>query len=78
MGTGGSFCPTGGPMGTVFHFPPASYIIRNFGKPIALLVTCLHTVFCLAYSPTLKMEARYSSEASADFQRTRRRYIPAN
>jgi hypothetical protein len=34
MGSGGSFCPTGEPTGTHFHFPSVSYIIRNFGKPI--------------------------------------------
>jgi hypothetical protein len=33
-------------------------------------------VSCLAYSSTLKMEARCSSETSVDFQRTTRRYIP--
>jgi hypothetical protein len=32
-------------------------------------------VSCLAYSSTLKMEATCSSETSADFQRTTRRYI---
>jgi hypothetical protein len=32
----------------------------------------------LAYSSTLKMEAIYSSEASVNFQRTTRRYIPEN
>jgi hypothetical protein len=31
---------------------------------------------CSAYSSTLKMEAMCSSETSADFQRTTRRYIP--
>jgi hypothetical protein len=31
---------------------------------------------CSAYSSTLKMEAICSSETSADFQRTTRRYIP--
>jgi hypothetical protein len=33
-------------------------------------------VSCSAYFPTLKMEAICSSETSADFQRTTRRYIP--
>jgi hypothetical protein len=33
-------------------------------------------VSCLAYSSTLKMDAKYSSETSAGFQRTIRRYIP--
>jgi hypothetical protein len=33
-------------------------------------------VSCLTYSPTLKMEATFSSKTSVDFQRTTRRYIP--
>jgi hypothetical protein len=33
-------------------------------------------VSCLAYSSTLKMEAKCSSEESADFQQTTRHYIP--
>jgi hypothetical protein len=33
-------------------------------------------VYCLVYSSTLKMEATCSSETSADFQRSTRRYIP--
>jgi hypothetical protein len=41
---------------------------------------CLPPVFtlvsCLAYSSTLKMEAKCSSETSVEFQRTTRRYIP--
>jgi hypothetical protein len=32
---------------SVFLFPPASYIIRNFCKPIVLLVTCFHADFLL-------------------------------
>jgi hypothetical protein len=31
----------------LFHFPPVFYIIRNFGKRIALLATCSHTGFFL-------------------------------
>jgi hypothetical protein len=31
----------------VFYFPPASYTIRNFGKPIALLATRFHVGFLL-------------------------------
>jgi hypothetical protein len=50
-----------------------SYIIRNFGKPTALLATCFTQVSCLANSLTLNMEATCSSEMSTDFQR---RYIP--
>jgi hypothetical protein len=33
-------------------------------------------VSCLAYSSTLKMEAKCSSEVSVDFRRTTRRYTP--
>jgi hypothetical protein len=36
----------------------------------------LYVESCLAYSLTLKTEAMCSSETSADFQRTTRRYIP--
>jgi hypothetical protein len=35
-----------------------------------------HTVSCLAYSSTLKMEATYSFEMSVDFQWTTLHYIP--
>jgi hypothetical protein len=28
-------------------FPPVSYVIRNFGKPIAVLSTCFHAGFLL-------------------------------
>jgi hypothetical protein len=62
----------------LFHFPPVSYIIPNFGKPIALLVTCFTLVSCLAYSSTLKMEVTCFSETSVDFQRTTQLYIPEN
>jgi hypothetical protein len=31
----------------VFHFPPVSYVFRNFCKPIVLLVTCFHAGFLL-------------------------------
>jgi hypothetical protein len=34
------------------------------------------TVFCLAYSSTLKIEVMCSSETSVDFQRSKRRYVP--
>jgi hypothetical protein len=37
---------------------------------------CFELIFCLAYSSTMKMEATSSSETSADFQQTARRYIP--
>jgi hypothetical protein len=42
-----------------------------------LLAACFSLVPCLAYSSTLKM-AVYSSEASLDFYRPTRRYIPAD
>jgi hypothetical protein len=42
----------------------------------ALLATWAHAGFCSAYYSTLKMEATWSSETSADFQRTTRRYVP--
>jgi hypothetical protein len=45
-------------------------------KNVALLVTCFTVVSCLAYSSTLKTEARCSSETSYDFQRTARHCIP--
>jgi hypothetical protein len=50
----------------LFHFPPASYTIRNF-EPADYS----------AYS-TVKMATTYSSETSVDFQRTTRRYISEN
>jgi hypothetical protein len=43
-------------------FPPVSYIIRNFGKPIALLDTCFTLVSCFVFYSPLKMEAICSSE----------------
>lgn len=33
-------------------------------------------VSCMGYSPTLKMEATYSSETSVDFQQATWYYIP--
>jgi hypothetical protein len=38
--------------------------------------TCFTLVSCLAYSSTVKMEAKCSSETSVDIQRTTRCYIP--
>jgi hypothetical protein len=38
-----------------------------------MLTACFTLVSCLAYSPTLKKEAIYSSETSADFQWTTQR-----
>jgi hypothetical protein len=35
-------------------------------------------ISCLVYPSTMKMEAACFSEMSADFQRTTRRYIPAD
>jgi hypothetical protein len=43
-------------------FPSVSNIVRYLGKPIALLATRFTNVFCLAYFPTLKMEATISCE----------------
>jgi hypothetical protein len=37
---------------------------------------CFTLVSCLIYYSTLKMEATYSAETSADFQRTTLRYNP--
>jgi hypothetical protein len=34
-------------MRTYFHFPPVSYITRNFGKPIPLLANSFHAGFLL-------------------------------
>jgi hypothetical protein len=42
---------------------------------MAVLVTCLMLVSCVAYSSNLKMEATCPSEKSVDFQQTTRRYI---
>jgi hypothetical protein len=42
----------------------------------ALFATCFTLVLCLAYSSTMKMAITCTSETSADFQRTARRYIP--
>jgi hypothetical protein len=47
---------------------------RNISQ--AELATCFKLVSFLAYSSTLKMEAKGSSEMSVDFQRTTRRYTP--
>jgi hypothetical protein len=46
MGTGGSFCPTGEPMGTDLQ-SHISCIIRTSGKPISLLANCFHAGFLL-------------------------------
>jgi hypothetical protein len=51
LGTDGSFCPTGEPIGSDLQpsIPPpsVSYIIRNIGKPIAILITCVRAGFLL-------------------------------
>jgi hypothetical protein len=50
MGTCVLFCPKEEPTGTDFVpsiSPLLPYIIRNFGKPIALLATCFHAGFLL-------------------------------
>jgi hypothetical protein len=51
-------------------------MIRNFGKPIALLSTCFTLVPSLSYSSTLKMETTCSSGTSVNFQRSALRGIP--
>jgi hypothetical protein len=38
--------------------------------------TCFTLVSCFAFSSNLMIEAKFSSEASVDFQRTIRRYMP--
>jgi hypothetical protein len=45
-------------------------------QPTLCLPPAFTLVSCLAYSSTLKMEAKCSSETSVDFQRTTRHYIP--
>jgi hypothetical protein len=50
-----------------------------FGKQARMLVTCIQVRFLLGLLfENLKMEATYSSEASAGFQRTALRYIQDN
>jgi hypothetical protein len=49
---------------------------RNSTKCLLEIRTCFKLVSCLAYSSTLKTEATFSSETSADFQWTSWRYIP--
>jgi hypothetical protein len=63
---------------TLLHFPSVFYIVRYFGKSIAVLATRFKMISCLAYFSTLKMEATCSCETSVNFQRTTRRYIPEN
>jgi hypothetical protein len=46
------------------------------GELFLCLPSAFTLVFCSAYSSTLKMEGMCSSETSADFKRTTRRYIP--
>jgi hypothetical protein len=55
---------------------------KTIMKQLASLLPCRHSVFyllhagCLAYSPTLKMEATCSPGTSVAFQRITWRYIP--
>jgi hypothetical protein len=49
--------------------------VRNIMQTKVLLATCCMLVSYLAYSVTLKMEVKYSSETSVDFQRTTQHYI---
>jgi hypothetical protein len=79
MGTGGSFYPTGEPMGTdVLSSISLLFPIKSEISEIRLI--CLPPAFTLvsflAHYLTLKMEAICSSETSDDFQQTTRRYIP--
>jgi hypothetical protein len=53
--------------GTCFHLET---------KQGTSLLPAFTLVSCLAYSSILKMDATCSSEASVEFQRTTRRYIP--
>jgi hypothetical protein len=41
----------------------------------SLLANCFMLVSCMAYSSTLKMETRCSSETSSDFHLTAERYV---
>jgi hypothetical protein len=66
-----------GNWGSLFHFPPASYIIRISSQLIIRLAPAFTLLPCSPYS-TLKMEAVFSSETSVDFQQTRRPYIIEN
>jgi hypothetical protein len=50
-------------------------VMKSFIFCLALFATCARLVSCLAYSFSMKLEARCSSETSADFQRTTWRYI---
>jgi hypothetical protein len=45
-------------------------------EQVALFATCFTVDFRLDYSSTQKMEAKCSSETSADFQWIARRYFP--
>jgi hypothetical protein len=44
---------------------------QHFGRKFFLILTS-----CWAYSSILKMEAKFSSETSSDFQRNTRSYTP--
>jgi hypothetical protein len=54
----------------VFHFPPLSYITRNFGKPSALFAICFQAGFLLRVFLEPEDVATSSSEKSIDFQWT--------
>jgi hypothetical protein len=56
--------------------PASSELKSKASRRSAEPVSCFMLVTCLAYSPTLKIEATCSSETSVEFKRHTRRYIP--
>jgi hypothetical protein len=63
-----SQCETKSPI--FWYITPFSLLNAN-----RLLATCFMLISCLAYSSALRIEATGSSETSADFQQSTRRYI---
>jgi hypothetical protein len=58
-------------------WPPSSGSEQETSiKQVSLFPTCFMLVSCLAYSSTLKREARTYSEPQVDFYQATRRYIP--
>jgi hypothetical protein len=64
-----------GNWGRLFHFPPASYIIRNF-RQADYSERHLLSRWYLAWLIRPWRWVQCSSETSTDFQRTTERYIP--
>jgi hypothetical protein len=58
--------------------PPSSGSKNKPRKKPASTSYQAELVYCLAYLSTLKMEAKFSSETSVDFEWTTLRYIPEN